>query len=265
MFYTIAKIAGFFTQPSSLILVGLLMGFVLLYSRHGRAGRLLIGGSLVAYFIFGLSPVPHLLTVPLEQRFSRPDEAELAKGIDGILLLGGGIDSTVSLARQAVALNEAGERVVETLMLANRFPKVPVVITGGANTVFYDGLDDGTVIKRLFTALVKKPQRLIIERKAKNTWQNAYLSRKLLGEAAQGRWLLVTSAMHMPRAVGCFRKVGFEVVPWPVDYRTRGWQDAWRFFNRPAEGLYRSDHVFREWVGLIGYWLTGRSSALFPG
>ena len=79
-----------------------------------------------------------------------------------------------------------------------------------------------------------------------------------------GRYLLVTSAYHMPRSMGVFRKAGLNVVAWPVDFRSRGAQDLWRFFDKPSEGLRRVDIIVREWIGLFAYWLGGSTDALFP-
>ncbi len=79
------------------------------------------------------------------------------------------------------------------------------------------------------------------------------------------RWLLVTSAYHLPRALGAFHQVGFAVEPYPVDWRTRGSEDALRPFASVGEGLRRTDTAVREWVGLLVYWLSGQSSELFPG
>ena len=64
--------------------------------------------------------------------------------------------------------------------------------------------------------------------------------------------------------MGVFRAAGFAVEPYPVDWRTRGLADAMRPFPTLAEGLRRTDTAVREWVGLVAYWLTGRSSELFP-
>ena len=79
------------------------------------------------------------------------------------------------------------------------------------------------------------------------------------------RWLLVTSAHHMPRAVGCFRRIGFDVVPYPVDWRSRGAVDLVVPFATVASGLARTDVAVKEWVGLVVYRLTGKTSELFPG
>jgi uncharacterized SAM-binding protein YcdF (DUF218 family) len=107
--------------------------------------------------------------------------------------------------------------------------------------------------------------RLILERRSHNTWQNAVYTKALVNPKPAERWLLVTSAGHMPRAMGAFRQAGFAVEPWPVDYRTADAWDLVRPFEAPSEGLKRLDQVTREWVGLLAYWLTGRSDALFPG
>jgi uncharacterized SAM-binding protein YcdF (DUF218 family) len=68
----------------------------------------------------------------------------------------------------------------------------------------------------------------------------------------------------MPRAVGSFRAAGFPVTAYPVDYRTRGPQDAARFFPFVANGLRRLDLATKEWIGLLAYRLAGYTDALFP-
>ena len=107
--------------------------------------------------------------------------------------------------------------------------------------------------------------RVLLEREARDTWENAAKTKALVGSKPGERWLLVTSASHMPRAMGVFRKVGFPVEPWPVDYRTVGWSDALRLMESPAEGLRRLDLAVHEWMGLMAYRLTGRSDDVLPG
>jgi uncharacterized SAM-binding protein YcdF (DUF218 family) len=68
----------------------------------------------------------------------------------------------------------------------------------------------------------------------------------------------------MPRAIGAFRRAGFPVEAFPVDWRTRGPIDLWLPFESVTAGLRRTDTATHEWIGLIAYWLTGRTSELFP-
>jgi uncharacterized SAM-binding protein YcdF (DUF218 family) len=109
-----------------------------------------------------------------------------------------------------------------------------------------------------------EPSRLTIEDRSRDTFENAAFTKTLVHPNPAERWLLVTSAWHMPRAMGVFRKAGFPVEPWPVDYRTSGWIDTTHFFASPADGLRQLEQTLKEYTGLIAYWLRGRSSALFP-
>jgi len=106
-------------------------------------------------------------------------------------------------------------------------------------------------------------ERVLFEDRARNTYENALYSKRLASPAPGERWLLVTSAAHMPRSVGVFRQVGWPVVPYPVDYETEG---EFRILIRPDAALRWNefDRAVKEWVGLLAYWLSGRSSAPFP-
>ncbi|MCZ7596337.1 MAG: YdcF family protein [Hyphomicrobium sp.] len=105
---------------------------------------------------------------------------------------------------------------------------------------------------------------LLLDRRARNTSENALFAKQLADPRPGERWLLVTSAWHMPRAMGLFRKAGFNVEAWPSDYRTAGPADAWLLFDSPAEGLRRLDFAVKEWLGLLLNRVSGRSDALLP-
>ena len=102
--------------------------------------------------------------------------------------------------------------------------------------------------------------RVTVEDQSRNTVENAVFSKQMAAPKPGERWLLVTSAYHVPRSMGIFRMAGFPVEAYPVDWRTRGAEDALRPFPTLAEGLRRTDTAVREWAGLIVYWLSGRSS-----
>ena len=107
--------------------------------------------------------------------------------------------------------------------------------------------------------------RVVAERQSRNTIENAEFSKQIAQPKPGERWLLVTSAYHMPRSIGVFRRAGFPVEAYPVDWRTRGTRDLLRPFATVGDGLRRTDTAVREWSGLLVYWLSGKSSALFPG
>jgi len=262
MFFTVSKVAGFFATPSNVVISIGCLGLALLATRRARAGIWLIAASFVALAILGLSPIGNALMIPLEQRFSPWDAARGPP--DGIIVLGGAISPDLSFARNEVVLNESAERLTVAAELARRYPNARILFSGG-NGELIPGESEAPFASRLLQALAIPRDRILLEDRARNTFENAVYSKQIAQPMPGERWLLVTSAYHLPRAMGVFRKVGFPVEPYPVDWRTRGLEDALRPFATAGDGLRRVDTAVREWVGLAAYWITGRSSELFPG
>jgi uncharacterized SAM-binding protein YcdF (DUF218 family) len=265
MFFYASKIAFILVQPSTLCLSLIAVGSATLYRwPASRLGRRLTLAGVVALAVAGFSPLANLALLPLEQRFVRPDLASLPRPPAGIILLGGFEDGTISAARGELALNEAAERLTEGFRLALRLPAAKVVFTGGVGELLAGGPPAGEAIAAMLIAAGVARDRILIEQRSRTTWENATYTRELVRPAPGETWLLVTSAYHMPRAIGVFRRAGFEVTAWPVDYRTSGVDDLVHVFSSLGDGLKRFDTAAREWLGLLAYRLTGRSSALFP-
>jgi uncharacterized SAM-binding protein YcdF (DUF218 family) len=262
MFFTVSKFAGFFATPSNVVISIGCLGLALLATRRARAGIWLIAASFVALAILGLSPMGNALMIPLEQRFPPWDAAHGPP--DGIIVLGGAISPDLSLARNEVVLNEAAERLTVAAELARRYPNARILFSGGSGELI-PGESEAPFAFRLLQTLAVPRDRILLEDRSRNTFENAVYSKQIAQPMPGERWLLVTSAYHLPRAVGVFRKVGFPVEPYPVDWRTRGIEDALRPFETVGDGLRRVDTAVREWVGLAVYWMTGRTSELFPG
>jgi uncharacterized SAM-binding protein YcdF (DUF218 family) len=147
---------------------------------------------------------------------------------------------------------------------ARRCPHARIVFSGGSSNLFQDSISEAPIAAELLQEFGVSRDRILLDTESRTTAENAIMSRKLLAPKPGERWLLVTSAFHMPRAIGAFRKAGFEVEAYPVDWRTRGWVDAKVPFDRLSSGLARTDVALHEWGGLVMYWLAGRSSELFP-
>jgi uncharacterized SAM-binding protein YcdF (DUF218 family) len=263
MFFALSKVLGFFAIPSNLVLAVGLIGIALAATRFAAMGRRLAFASLIAFAILGLGPVGNALIIPLEERF--PPWIESAAAPAGIVVLGGSLSPHVSGGRGEAALNEAAERLTAAVELARRFPDARVVFSGGDATLLHRDGVEAELAMGFFERQGLSRERILLETRSRNTVENAILSKVLAQPAAGERWLLVTSAYHMPRAVGVFRKAGFAVEPFPVDWRTVGPADSFRPFPAVSDGLRRTDTAVREWIGLFAYWLTGRSSELFPG
>lgn len=265
MFFSVSKILGFFALPSNLLISLAVLGVVLLATRLARFGRRLTATSVLLLAIIGFSPLGNILMLPLEQRFPKPNRSEIRAGPHGIVVLGGAIGPEVSFARGEAALNEAAERLTAAAELARRYPQARLIYSGGNARLIGGQVDEAQFALRLLTSLGVEPSRIAVEGRARNTIENAIFSKQIANPKPGERWWLVTSAAHMPRSIGTFRAAGFSVEAYPVDFRTRGWGDVWMPFNVFSEGAARTDTAVREWVGLVTYWISGHSSALFPG
>jgi uncharacterized SAM-binding protein YcdF (DUF218 family) len=263
MFFVLSKVLGFFALPSNCLIAVGLVGLVLLCTRFTRLASWLIVSSLVLIALVGLSPLGNALMLPLEQRFPPWDETRGAP--NGIVILGGSISPGVSAARGTVALDEAAERITVAAELARRYPNARLLFSGGSSAVIFDEGTEATFAVRQLQDLGVAPERIIAEDRSRNTIENAVFSRRLADPKPGERWLLVTSAYHMPRSMAAFRAAGFPVEPYPVDWRTRGLVDALRPFASLGDGLRRTDTAVREWVGLFAYRLAGKTAELFPG
>lgn len=261
--YFVSKVVGFFAAPSNFVILVGIVGALLLATRFSRWGWRLVISSLVLLSLIGLSPIGNALIVPLEQRFPPWDHSRGAP--HGMIVLGGALSPDVSHARDTAALNEAAERLTAVAELARRYPDARIIFSGGSGAVIFEERPEAEFAIRLLESLGVPKGRVIAEGKSRNTLENALFSRELAQPKPGERWLLITSAYHLPRAVGLFRKANFPVEAYPVDWRTRGPRDALRPFPTLAEGLRRTDTAMREWIGLAAYWVTGQTSELFPG
>src|SRR5262249_20121851 len=157
--------------------------------------------------------------LPLEEQFPAWDPSR--GDPDGIVVLGGGLDMQASAARGLPELNEAAERMTATVELARKYPAVRIVFSGGDAGLITSG-NEADFALAFFESLGLPQERVLFENQSRNTIENAEFSKSLAGPKPGERWLIVTSAFHMPRAIGVFRAVGFAVEAYPVDWRTRG-------------------------------------------
>ncbi len=261
MFFVLSKVLWFAVAPSTLLASAAAVG-LLAALRGRRWGLRLAVGAVSLMLLCGVLPVGRLMLRPLEDRFPPPDLQGVAPA--GIVVLGGAIDQSIGASRGQVTLGDAATRITAGVVLARRFPEARLVYTGGSNALVSDIGGEAEDAKRLWTDLGVDPRRIAIEDQSRNTDENARFSRDLLHPRPGERWLLVTSAYHMPRAIGLFRAAGFDVVAYPVDYRsTDTAEDDWPNIAVGA-GLARLDVATREWIGLLAYRLSGRTSDMLP-
>jgi uncharacterized SAM-binding protein YcdF (DUF218 family) len=258
--FVLSKIGWFLCTPSNVLTV-LVAGGVL-FACLGRWRRQSMMAAAVGAFgllVCGFSPLALWLTAVLEMRFVPPNP--MPDHLTGIIVLGGGLRLHDSALRDTLSLSEAGDRLLALADLAGRYSAARIVVSGASGDLFSDGENEADLVRVHARMLGVDPTRIIVEDRSRNTYENAVYTSALLKPEQGQTWLLVTSAWHMPRAVGAFRRAGFSVIAYPVDFRaTRPW---WPF-SEVAAGLRATDLIAKEWFGIVAYRLMGRTDALLP-
>ncbi len=262
MFFILSKILEFLVTPVNLALFAGTLGVALTYSRYWKSGRALVAGALLLLLMLGFSPLPMLLAAPLEERF--PALPEDAPAPDGIIVLGGSVDENLSAIHKSVTMNESAERLTAPIALKRRYPSARLVFTGGSAALLGATHTEAETVARFWRETGLDRGDVVYENQSRNTYENAIATRDLAKPKPGERWLVVTSAMHMPRAIGIFRKAGFPVVACPVDYRTVGTLRDWSLPRHAAGNFTLAETALHEWFGLAAYWATGKTDALFP-
>lgn len=252
---------GHLTTPSNFLCLLLAVGCGWLILTRRRRGFFLIMVSTVSLLAIGLLPISSILIMPLEDRFPPP---VLPDHVDGIVVLGGSVVPSVSVARGRPAVRDSSDRLFAAVALARRYPDARVILAGGVVAPKPGSVPESWIMRDVLESSGVDSKRLELETSSRNTWENALYARDLAHPTPGQIWILVTSGNHMPRAVGCFRQVGFTVLPYPVDYLTTGEVR----FGEGAEiskELRRLDIAVHEWLGLLGYRILGWTNELYPG
>ncbi len=259
MDFILSKVAAFLIIPSNALIAFVVLGLLLLFVR--RPSVLKIAALLVVIAAF--SPLGNLLLTPLEQRFPAWNLSS-QDPIDGIIVLGGSYDTVSHSYVSTIYLREDTEPMAAVPALAKQYPQAAIIISGGTDPSV-PGPSEASIIKDYFVSFGIPASRISIEEKSQTTAENARLTAEMIHPKPGSRWLLVTSAYHVPRAVGAFRTAGFNVIGCPTGWRTHGWHDFWRSAETATENLRRVDVAAHEWLGLVSYRLSGHSGEWFPG
>lgn len=252
MFFSASKLFWFFFAPSHLILWLLVAAVVLLAFRRERIALWCASISAALLLGFGMLPFSVWLMHPLENQFPR---RPMPAHIDGIVVLGGGLDGDIFASRGTIGSNDSAGRLVSAFILARNHPEARVVFTGGAT--FAGDQTEAATARALFTQLGLDPRRLIEEDRARDTWENLVFSKRLASVQPGEVWVLATSAYHLRRATGIAARIGWKMIPYPTDYMTA--RNGYYDYRQVPDNLRRADAAAHEWVGLIAYRLSRRS------
>jgi uncharacterized SAM-binding protein YcdF (DUF218 family) len=254
--FILGKLAWAVLQPGNLLTLCLVAGVIV---SRTRCGRVLIGFSALGFALLAVAPIGPAMMLVLEERFPRP--AVLPERIDGIVVLGGVVNPVLS-SSGGTAFNCSTARLLGAVALARRHPDAKLALVGEG--MFPAGYSDAPATLKFVVNEGIAPARIVVEGKSRTTHENAVYAKKLIRPAPGETWVLITSAFHMPRAVGAFRAAGWRVIPYPVDFSIDPRADLRASFNL-VDGLDDSTLAGHEWTGLLVYRIMGWTQELFPG
>ena len=261
MFFWLSKLLWFLIHPMNLLFISICVISVFMALKWYRAAKRVTYALLAACLVLATVPIGNSVVQALEDRFQI--NPKLPERIDGILVLGGIINAPLTRARGVPAMGGGIERISELKVLLEHSPEAKIVFTGGSGDPFNQGLKEAHVAPKVFKRFEINPARVVFEDRSRNTHENAIFTYEELQPKKNENWILVTSAFHMPRSVGAFRKAGWNVIPYPVDYQTMG-GELFEFGFDFKGGVYGFAAALHECLGLLFYWLTGRTDSLFP-
>ncbi|MDA7598672.1 YdcF family protein [Alphaproteobacteria bacterium] len=269
MFFTLSKILAILLEPLFHPYLLLLLAGISKLRKKRRAMRFFVISAIIVPLLYGFLPLSSFATRQLENRFPQP--TSLPETIDGIIVLGGHTGSgEVSESRNQPQQNGAAERLTFSASLHAQYPDSILLFTGFSSSLVPKGWDEPQIIKALLsqsptvTARAKANSRstILFEETSRNTYENAVNSRTVLVPQPASSWILVTSAIHMPRAISTFEAAGWRgIIPYPVDFTTTRDNNHW--FDI-ADGHDMMRRAWHEIFGLIMYRFTNRTAALWP-
>lgn len=256
MFFILSKIIWFLLAPLNLMTICIVVGVIFNRLQKLPVARGFLGFGFAILLIFGIFPSGVNALNYLETRTSKPITMPLS--VKGIVILGGAVESRSSELSHMTEFNDAVDRVNAAMILSRQYPEAKIVFSGGSGKLVKDERVDSVDMKIYLRNIGFKSSHVIYEDHSRTTWENLLNSKTMLKPQERENWLLVTSAWHMPRALGVARKLGWGLIPYPVDYRGPG-----RYLLIPEkfdvlENFYMGQLALREIIGILAYRLSGK-------
>lgn len=261
MFFYLSKIFYFLLHPINAYVFICIIAMGLMWFNWHRSGRWLMSVSTLVLILVTAFPIGIWMRIHLEQRFPQP--TSLPAQIDGILVLGGAVNPALSVDHNQLILQSTTERLFSFAALAEEYPEAKLIYSGGSGSLTKQELKEADVARVALKRLGMDTDNVIFENQSRNTFENIRLTKKLVTPKVGENWILVTSAQHMPRAMGIARAEGWQMIPYPVDYNFAKQMKLGMSlnFSQGAGNLYSGLY---EFIGLAMYRLTGKIDEFYP-
>jgi uncharacterized SAM-binding protein YcdF (DUF218 family) len=252
VFFVLSKILDVLLSPLAwaILLVG---AGLLLRERRPRASRGCLGGALAVLYLFSIEPVALGLWSSLEA--DPPKSAPREEPYDVVVLLGGLVEEGPTELHGLAMYNENVERLLVTRELLADGRAKKVLLSGGAASG--RSVIEARILADELARMGIARDRMVLEEISRNTRENAVEAKRIADREGWQSMVVVTSAFHMRRALGCFRKVGLSPDTLPVDFRTYRFELLRASFLPRTGALNTSAVAIRELFGRVVYRLQG--------
>ena len=260
MTFFLSKFLWHLFNPFNLILFLLILSIVFNFFKFFKFSKIIFYFTFLLFFITGVLPTGSYLLYLLEKNFH--NKINLPENINGILILSGATNPFLTKEYGQISLNGSVERLIESIQLINKYPKAKVFFAGGSGSLKYPNLNHSAVAKKFYESLGVNIKNIYFENTSRNTYENIVSAKKKFNPNKDEKWVLVTSAFHLKRAINIGEKLGWEFIPYATDYQLPKkfiWKLSINFFGNLAS----FQHSSHEWVGIISYYFMGRSSKIF--
>ena len=260
MTFYLSKLLWMLFNPFNLIILLFFSSLIFSFLRLKIISRIFYIFAIFLFFVTGFLPTGSYLNYLLEKKYHSFDMYSL--NIDGILVLSGATDPKLSEEYNQVILNESAERLTQTVFLLNKYPNAKIVFSGGSSLIEFSDLNHSNIAKKFFENMNVNSTNIYYETKSRNTFENILLSKKIAKPDKNESWLIVTSAFHMHRALAIAKHLDWNFIPYPTDFR-QSKKFKWKISFNILSNLNDFEKSSHEWIGLISYYLLGRSSYIF--
>ena len=254
LFFYSSKILGWFLRVDNLLVLGVIITIYLFWSRRTKLAKratILLALSLALFSNLGLS---YAALRTLENKYPIPT-ISCKEGYEGVIVLGGGINpGLIAQERNQPQLNAAGDRTTKALELLKKCSGFKVLYSTFSGSLNPEGMSESESAQLFFREQGISDSRTIFENESRNTFENAKFSTKFAQKGK--RWILVTSASHMPRAIATFERFDWNVNAYPVDFRAES-QGNYLSWSR-SQGIDNWNMFIHEWVGRLVYQLRSQ-------
>ena len=260
MTFYLSKILWLIINPFNIIIFLILFGFITQIFLKSFYSKLTYFLAFLIFIFSAVFPTGKFMIYQLEKKFHT--NPVFPSQINGILILSGATNPELSKEYNQIHLNDSVERLTESIQLINRYPKAKVIFSGGSGSINNQELTHADVAREFFAQLQVDTNKIIFESKSKNTYENILFSKEIVKPSSDENWLLVTSASHMTRALNIGEKLNWIFIPYAVDFNSHrifSWRLSINFLGNIG-ALQSASH---EWVGLIAYYLMGRTSKIY--